>query len=211
MRSLTSAENLSASQTAIALNFLQPDLAAIAENLSQEIGGHPRFFLHVDYVVPIATIDRIDDWQERLKHLWQQHPIPCVLLRYRSAKLEREVECTVYPLCIYYVQRAVYLVAFGCNPISEVNWYNYRLDRIQNLVPLSWGDPRIPQRLIEDYQNQSLPTPEHIQDQMGQGWGFDFYQPQLLMLLRFDPRHHRLKLRERMARDVGLEWELYRN
>ncbi|MCT7993369.1 TIGR03985 family CRISPR-associated protein [Laspinema olomoucense] len=179
------------SERAITYNFLQPDLAAIADNLSQELGGYPRFFLQVEYVVPKTTLDAIDDLQEELKQLWQQHPIPPVLLTYNSAKLERMVECAVYPVCIYYVQRAVYLVGFGRNPPGEVNWYNYRCDRIDNLEPLLWNDPRIPQQLILDYQNQTLPTPDYIQDQMSQGWGFDFYQPKLLMLLRFDPRHHR--------------------
>jgi len=186
-----SANFLTPSQTAITFNFLQPDLAAIAENLSQELGGYPRFFLQVEYVVPRTTLDAIDDWQEQLKQLWQQHPIPTILLTYQSAKLDRIVECVIYPVCIYYVQRAVYLVGFGRNPQGEVNWYNYRCDRIEKLESLPWNDPRIPQQLILHYQNQTLPTPDYIQDQMVQGWGFDFYQPQLLMLLRFDSRHHR--------------------
>ncbi|MBO0352356.1 TIGR03985 family CRISPR-associated protein, partial [Phormidium pseudopriestleyi FRX01] len=114
-----------------------------------------------------------------------------ILLTYQSAKLDRIVECVIYPVCIYYVQRAVYLVGFGRNPQGEVNWYNYRCDRIEKLESLPWNDPRIPQQLILHYQNQTLPTPDYIQDQMVQGWGFDFYQPQLLMLLRFDSRHHR--------------------
>jgi CRISPR-associated protein (TIGR03985 family) len=187
---------LTTSQQGMTFNFLQPDLAAIAENLSQEIGGYPRFFLQVEYVVPKRTLDAIDDWQEQLKQLWQQHPIPPVLLTYNSAKLERMVECVIYPVCIYYVQRAVYLVGFGRNPRGEVNWYNYRCDRIDNLEPLPWNDPRIPQPLILHYRNQTLPTPDYIQDQMAQGWGFDFYQPNLLMLLRFDPHHHRRYIEE---------------
>jgi CRISPR-associated protein (TIGR03985 family) len=187
---------LTTSQQGMTFNFLQPDLAAIAENLSQEIGGYPRFFLEVEYVVPKRTLDAIDDWQEQLKQLWQQHPIPPVLLTYNSAKLERMVECVIYPVCIYYVQRAVYLVGFGRNPPGEVNWYNYRCDRIKNLEPIPWTDPRIPQPLILHYRNQTLPTPDYIQDQMAQGWGFDFYQPNLLMLLRFDPRHHRRYIEE---------------
>lgn len=183
------------SLSAVSLNFLHPDLTAIANNLAREIGGVERFFLHVDYVVPRQALDRIDDWQTQLKQIWEMTPVPCVLLVYDSAKLERQVECAVYPVCIYYFQRATYLCAFGRNPQGEVGWYNYRLDRIEQLDRLGWTDPRLPQKLVLDYKNEALPAPEYIQEQMSAAWGFDFYLPVALMLLRFDRQHHRRYIR----------------
>ncbi|HAA31897.1 MAG TPA: TIGR03985 family CRISPR-associated protein [Cyanobacteria bacterium UBA8553] len=171
------------------LNFLPPDLAAIAHILSQEINGIQRFFLHVEYVIPKETIDKVDNFQEQLRQLWALSCVPPVLLIYRSAKLDRDIECIVYPVCIYYMQRATYLCAFGQNPQGEMNWRNYRLDRIQKLIPLSWTDAQIPQPLVQLYQRQNLPQPDYIQEEMAKAWGFDFYQNASVMLLRFDRIH----------------------
>lgn len=171
------------------LNFLPPDLALIAQNYSQQTNGIGRFFLHVDNVVPPEMLDKVDDFQEQLRNLWTQTPVPSVLLVYRSAKLDRDVECIVYPVCIYYVQRATYLCAFGQNPNGEVNWWNYRLDRLQCLTPLTWSDEQIPPLLVQQYRDKTLPTPDYIQEQMAQAWGFDYYQKASLLLLRFDRIH----------------------
>src|SRR3569832_469530 len=81
------------------LNFLPPDLAAIACNHSHQINCIQRFNLHVEYVIPKATVDKVDDLQAQLRNLWEQTPVPPVLVIYRSAKLDREVECIVYPVC----------------------------------------------------------------------------------------------------------------
>jgi CRISPR-associated protein (TIGR03985 family) len=171
------------------LKFLPPDLALIAQNYSQQSDGIQRFFIHVDYVVPPEMLDKVDDFQEQLRTLWAQIPIPPVLLVYKSAKRDRDVECIVYPVCIYYVQRATYLCALGQNPNEEVNWWNYRLDRLQSLTPLTWADERIPLSLVQQYRDKTLPTPDYIQEEMAQAWGFDYYQTAALMLLRFDRIH----------------------
>lgn len=171
------------------LNFLPPDLAAIASNFFQEINGIQRFFFHAEYVIPKETIDRVDDHQEKLKQIWSKAVISPIFLIYNSAKLERSVECIVYPVCIYYMQRATYLCAFGESPHQESNWCNYRLDRIQNLIALSWNDQRISPLLLQRYQQENLPQPEFIQEEMAQVWGFDFYKNAAQMLLRFDRVH----------------------
>ncbi|HBB33998.1 MAG TPA: TIGR03985 family CRISPR-associated protein [Cyanobacteria bacterium UBA8803] len=172
-------------------NFLPPDLALIAQNYSQQTDGIQRFFLHVDYVVPSELLDKVEDFQEQLRTLWAQIPVPPVLLVYKSAKHDRNIECIVYPVCIYYVQRATYLCALGHNPNQEVNWWNYRLDRLQSLAPLTWTDDRIPASLLQQYRDNTLPTPDYIQEQMAQAWGFDYYQTACVMLLRFDRIHDR--------------------
>ncbi|YAF98889.1 MAG: TIGR03985 family CRISPR-associated protein [Nodularia sp. CChRGM 3473] len=173
------------------LNFLnQEDLAAIAQNHSQMICGVQRFFFKLDYVIPRNTIDFVDDWQHQLRELWEKTPVPPIQLTYNSARLGNTVKCIVYPVCIYYVQRAVYLCAFGQSPDRETDWYNYRLDRIQNITPIKWTDSSLPQVLQQRYQRVNLPNPEEIETQMSQAWGFDFYLPSRLMLLRFDRDYH---------------------
>ncbi|MEI2583895.1 TIGR03985 family CRISPR-associated protein [Scytonema sp. PRP1] len=165
-------------------NFLHPDLANIAQNLSQQV-GEQRFNLHVDYVIPKSTLDRVDDWQYQLRHLWEQTPVPPVKLTYKSARVGQKVQCIVYPVCVYYVQRAVYLCAFGQTPINKGEWYNYRLDRISQMLPLNWKDSSLPQLLRNHYPHH-LPKPDYVEEQMAKAWGFDFYLQPKLMLLRFD-------------------------
>ncbi len=171
------------------LHFLnQIDLEEIAQNLSQQIGGVRRFFCKLDYVV--TAIDQVENWQYELRQLWEQTPVPPISLSYSSARLKATVECVVYPVCIYYVQRAVYLCAFGDSPDCKTDWYNFRMDRIQKITPLQWSNFGIPKKLQQRYQKRNLPNPEEIELQMHKALGFDFYLESRLMLLRFDREYH---------------------
>jgi len=171
------------------------DLAMIVRNLSQRINGQQRFFLHVDYVVPIDALDRVDDWVDLLKQLWEQFPVPPIQITYQSVKLGAVCQAIVYPVCIYYVQRAVYLCAWGEVADDDspaliqrnlLDWRNYRLDRIQSIQVLSWTDAQVPVSMCQAAAQQCLPNPDNVQMQMSEVWGFDFYQPRQTMVLRFD-------------------------
>lgn len=166
------------------LNFLHPELANIAQN-SREIRGVQRFFLHVDYVISKDTLDLVDDWQAQLCKFWETNPVPPIQLLYQSARMGQTVECIVYPVCIYYVQRAVYLCAFGETPTQQGEWYNYRLDRILKIQQLDWTDSHLPNCLHQAYPKQ-LPQPDVIEEKIAQSWGFDFYLEPKWMLLRFE-------------------------
>jgi len=172
--------------SAFELNFLHEDLVGIAQNHSQEINGIQRFFVHLDYVIPKSTIDLVENWQWELKELWKQIPVEPIKISYNSAKIANCVDCIVYPICIYYVQRAVYLCAFGDSPKHDNHWYNFRLDRIQGIRSLQWKNSAIPKLLQKHYQQKTLPNPSEIALKMSQAWGFDFYLPSKLMLLRFN-------------------------
>ncbi|MEM6435769.1 MAG: TIGR03985 family CRISPR-associated protein [Cyanobacteria bacterium P01_D01_bin.115] len=167
----------------------QPDLAAIAENLSKEIGGDRRFFVHVEYVVPPQKLDRVDDWQVFLSELWQRQPVPPVRLQYLGAGDHDPTTVIVYPICLYYFRRGPYLCAFGQVPRSsqaEADWRNYRLDRILNIEPLTWAEADIPLDLRQRHATHTLPQPDDIALRMEEAWGFDYYQPAQVLLLRFD-------------------------
>ncbi|MBD2435560.1 TIGR03985 family CRISPR-associated protein [Nostoc sp. FACHB-110] len=168
------------------LNFLHDDLLGFAQNHFQKINGVQRFFLKVDYVVPRSTLDAVDDWQYQLRELWTKIPVPPIKLTYASAKVGNKLDCIVYPVCIYYVQRAVYLCAYGESPDKQSQWYNFRLDRIQKMIPLSWDVAELPLNLRQHYQRHTLPSPDYIALEMSKAWGFDFYLPAQLTLLRFD-------------------------
>lgn len=168
---------------------LIPELDITLQNFAEPIGGFNRFFLEVDYIISPIAQDRLEDCQIQLKELWQQSPTPPVELTYKSAKLEKVVKCIVYPICLYYSRRAIYLCAFGETPSQQGNFYNYRLDRIAQIVPLSWQDSHLPKQLLDCYPTQ-LPDATLIQEEMGKVWGFDFYLPSQLMLLRFERDFH---------------------
>ncbi len=175
------------------LEFLtQPDLALIADNLSQNLNGQRRFFVHLEYVVPQQQLDRVDEWQSQLRQLWLKTPVPPVLLQYRAAGRLELYPVVVFPVCLYYYQRGPYLCGFGQVPSvsqvgsEELNWRNYRLDRIESIMPLDWQDARVPEPLRSQQRDNTLPTAEEIQFRMEAAWGFDYYQPAQLLLLRFN-------------------------
>jgi CRISPR-associated protein (TIGR03985 family) len=169
--------------------ILQPDLAAIAGNLSQVLDGHQRFFLHVEYIVPNDAIDRVDDWQAILRQVWENAPTTPVRMTHKNGMDGVDRSLIVYPVCVYYVQRAAYLCAWGQvaeDPSISPDWRNYRLDRIHHLEAIDWNHPDVPKSLLQSFRSQQLPTPDHIQECMSEAWGFDFYRPAQLLLLRFD-------------------------
>ncbi|MFN6559458.1 MAG: TIGR03985 family CRISPR-associated protein [Nostoc sp. ChiSLP01] len=172
--------------SAYELNFLHEDLVGFAQNHFQKINEVQRFFLKVDYVIPRSTLDAVEDLQYQLRELWTKTPVPPVQITYKSAKVGTKVDCIVYPVCIYYIQRAVYLCAYGESPDKQTQWYNFRLDRIQNMISLNWDNSELPLNLRQHYQRHTLPNPDYIALEMSKAWGFDFYLPSQLMLLRFD-------------------------
>jgi CRISPR-associated protein (TIGR03985 family) len=188
--SSSSSDPISARLHPYNLAFLNLDLNEIAQNLSQPIGGFRRFFLGVDYIISRTNQDRVEDCQHQLKQLWQQTPIPPVKLIYNSAKLSSRVDCIIYPICIYYMQRAVYLCAVGQDPERKREGYNFRLDKIEQIIPLDWNSSELPQCLRQGYPH-NLPTPDDIEAEIDRNaWGFDFYLPSRLLLLRFERNFH---------------------
>ena len=177
-------------------SFLDPSFPVLAEQISEEEldEENNRVFLYVDYVVPESSPmeDTVDQIQSELQEIWDSGQIPPLLLTYRSAHQNLIKECVVYPVCIYFMEYAKYLCAYGSTPRCEINWYKYRLDRIisKRLEPLNWQDTRVPQLLREQYAANRLPTPQTVNAMLKQAWGCDFYKEIGLMVLRFDRDFH---------------------
>ncbi|AFZ18412.1 TIGR03985 family CRISPR-associated protein [Allocoleopsis franciscana] len=193
--SLTTKEQVYVAETLEMLGFLDPNIPLLAEQIfEQPHEDTRRVSLYIDYLVPESTQkqDDVDQIQGELQEIWNSGQIQPLLLTYHSAHLGLVKECVVYPVCIYYMERAKYLCAYGSTPNGEINWHNYRLDRIcsKRLVSLDWEDPRVPQLLREKYEDGQLPTQKTVQTQLKQAWGFDFYKPSALMLLRFNQKFH---------------------
>lgn len=171
------------------LTFSNVNLETTIEIFSEPIGGYRRFYLEVDYIVP-DNRDDVEETQNILKEAWNTIPIPPVKFIYKSAKLEKSVKLIVYPVCIYYARRAIYLSAFGQTPSeNQEGWYNYRLDRIKKIETLDWSDTNIPQEILKYYPND-LWTPEYIREKISEAWGYDFYEERRLLVLRFDRNFH---------------------
>ncbi len=177
-------------------SFLDPSLPLLAEKVvAAGNEDNHRVFLYVDYLVPESSPleDAVEQFQSELQEIWDSGNITPLLLTYRSAHQNLIKECVVYPVCIYFMDRAKYLCGYGSTPKGDINWYKYRLDRIisKSIEPLDWQDPRVPQLLKEKYQENNLPTPKTINNMLKEAWGCDFYKETALMVLRFDRAFHR--------------------
>ncbi len=197
--SITQAEELLRILESIA--FVQPNLSVIMDTLWQQIAdttsspllaqtNQQRIFLHLDYILPPETQDKVDNYQEQLEQLWCKPPGGVVQFEYWVAKQERKIQATVYPVCLHYSRRAKYLSAYGIDPDGDFGWHNYRLDRIASeyLTVLPWGSATVPQQLKELWHAGDLPTSAYIQTQLDAAWGFNFYLKKELLILRFPPK-----------------------
>ncbi|MBF2086090.1 TIGR03985 family CRISPR-associated protein [Thermoleptolyngbya sp. C42_A2020_037] len=138
----------------------QPDLVAIADNLSHAISGQRRFFIHLEYVVPLEKIDRVDEWQHPLQALWQQTPVPPLQILYRSAGQSSSDRASgvsrvhlLLSACSLHMCPGKRAQCATCRPSeppkgsSPLDWRNYRLDRIESLKVLIWETPLVPPAL----------------------------------------------------------------
>ncbi|MGK7875796.1 MAG: TIGR03985 family CRISPR-associated protein [Xenococcaceae cyanobacterium] len=173
------------------LDFLTSELSTIAELLLVKINEQQRLFIHNDYVVAEELREPAADLADRLKEIWKEKPVPPIQISYHSASLNKKGKYLVYPVCLYYYQRAYYLCAFGQAPPNQnrkqVQWYNYRLERISKISKLSWDEPNLPFSSQQILDQEQIYSPAYIQSQLESAYGFDFYQKKEVMLLRFDP------------------------
>ena len=175
------------------LNFLNEGLSTIAELLLTKINGEQRLFIHTDYIVTEELQDNAGDYADQLKEVWRESSTRPLKIKYNSASKKNTKQYLVFPVCIYYYQRACYLCGFGQNPhhdLHEFSWYNYRLERIEELKQTSWQADSLTTALqAEIYQESQVKyqyTPDYIQGQLNLGYGFDFYRNLDTMLLRFN-------------------------
>jgi CRISPR-associated protein (TIGR03985 family) len=150
-----------------------------------------RFYIHTDYKDLPSKKEKILYIQDKLKNIWQNGKAMPVELTYSSAS-KGQYQKIVYPLVIYYHQRGFYLCAYdGIKDNRKSYWYNYRIDRIEEINILDWEDCRI----SESIRNKCLRTNdilliEETAREIEAAYGFDFYQPKEEMVLRFEKNFH---------------------
>lgn len=165
-------------------------LSSTLERFSQKINGETRFYLEIEDIIPSKISDKVEELQNQLLQIWEQEPVPPILLKYQSSKLFQEkYNLIVYPVCLYYFRRAPYLIAYGQFPGDEtrIDWYDYRTDHIISLKELNWDDVEIPNELRVKCLSKNPPNLEQVLELMSEALGFDFYNKALEMYLWFSP------------------------
>lgn len=179
--------------------FVQPDLELVVRALWEQVSDRStsslklppeptqRIFIHLDYILSEDVQERVDTYQEQLESLWRRYEGGVVQFKYLVVSQERQVLVTAYPVCLHYMRRAKYLTAYGVDPQGNFGWHNYRLDRIisKKLKILAWGDPNLPKSLKDLWREGQLPTPQQVRSELDRAWGFNFYLPAELLILRF--------------------------
>jgi len=173
------------------LEFFTNEVSTIAQLLFTKINSEQRLFIHHDYVVNEELRETSANLADRLKIIWQETPTPLLQITYHSAYLNQTKKYTVYPVCLYYYQRAYYLCAFGQRPQKTatqppVGWYNYRLERISRHQKLPWDTPRLPFSKSDIINHPEQYNPAYIQQELDAAYGFEFYEKSDLTLLRFE-------------------------
>ena len=180
------------------LSWIQPNLEPLLTSLSQTILGtsstklteHQRIFIELDYILNKSLQEEVDDIQAIIEDLWHRAEGGVIQFKYSVDWQGSPIKVEVYPVCIHYVRRAKYLSAFGQDLYGKIDWHNYRLDQIlpPSLKVLAWGDPRVPDQLKIMREQGNLPDPSYVRSEMSKAWGFKFYAPARLAILRFSSK-----------------------
>jgi CRISPR-associated protein (TIGR03985 family) len=171
---------------ALHIGSLTVSLSDFAVNFKEPIADVLRFYMDLEYVIPQQINNLVSERQEQLCDLWEKPNFAPIQINYYSASYKQEYKgLVVYPVCIYYSQRACYLCAFGDSPDDQSGWYNYRLDKIESINELTWDSPNIPDVLKQKNKSGKLPVPEEIDKKFSEAWGFDHYLPVEMLTLRF--------------------------
>lgn len=195
--------------------FVQPNINVVIDALWQQVtsdrpqtrsGQTPvkRIFPHFDYILSDEAQEQVDTHHQQIEQLWQTPQGGVIQFEIFSARKNRTARVMVYPVCLHYARRAKYLSAYGLDPSGQIAWHNYRLDRIvsSKLRVLPWGDPEVPAALKVLWRTGQLPTPEEVEAKLDEAWGFNFYLPKTLMVLRFSPEFARYYVEDTMRHET---------
>ncbi|MEO0887135.1 MAG: TIGR03985 family CRISPR-associated protein [Cyanobacteria bacterium J06648_10] len=187
------------------ISFVQPNLETIIQSLWEELTANSkektigtnlsveptrRIFIHLDYILSPTMQEQVDTLQEQIEQLWRQqeagHAVGIIQFDY-CFKQGQTTSISVYPVCLHYARRAKYLSAYGKDPEGSFGWHNYRLDRITSprLTLLPWDSPTVPKSLLKLYKTSKLPTTATVNEALDAAWGFNFYLPRRLLIMRF--------------------------
>ena len=172
-------------------------LISTSENLKDK----QRFFIKFQHIVDKNTIDKIQDIILTLRDIWEKEEIPLIRIKYASSS-QREIfeDLIIYPICLFYNQRGIYLTGYGPKPGGRnyLGYYNYRLDHFQELdtnkyiFTEEWDEENdnIHWALFDKKEELQEETSENIYSQLQDGLGVDLHREIKTMLLRFPQDFH---------------------
>lgn len=192
-------------------NIVYDDLlTSTAESLKDE----ERFFIKFQHILNKNNLDKVGDIIDQLKRNWQEGN-SLIMINYQSSSQQKEVSLIIYPITLFYNQRAIYLTGYGPTPghQTKINYYNYRLDHLtklfnnQYIFPVDWDEdkyldwkhkedpddeklPHILCDLLEDQNNIKQWRQEQVYSQLSQALGIDLERKIQTMLLRFPQQFH---------------------
>ena len=205
LRNLSTAQCWEVLRSLESISFVQPNLEIIIQSLWKNLTvpltiqssrktqePERRIFIHLDYILSNTMQEHVDTLQEQIEQLWRDSNSGVIRFNYSyksTSKKGRSISITVFPVCLHYARRAKYLSAYGTDPVGVFGWHNYRLDRITSpkLTLLDWNHRQVPKLLKNLYSSNALPTSETVSTALEDAWGFNFYLPRKLLIMRFPP------------------------
>ena len=172
---------------------LSEEFMSFSDTFWQPHNKIQRFHIHADYDCPYDVSLHVAQYRKKLAEIWNgDKGSPCKII-YKSSSISQVYSAIIYPVCIYYYQRAFYLCTFGSKQNElKSSWHNYRLDRLEKIESLDWESSLIPGDLRE--KCEQCDDNDLIYDDIYQGiadaYGFDINLPIKSMLLRFDRNFH---------------------
>lgn len=175
--------------------------------------NNERFFIKFQHILNQEDTAKVGNIIDELRQIWEKEN-QLIFIKYQSSSQKKQVDLIIYPITLFYNQRAIYLAGYGPTPYDEkqCNYYNYRLDRFcphldnKYIYPIIWDEdqfyqwkdqidhddklPCILLKLFDDKINIEQWKQDHIYQQLSQALGVDTEKTIKTMLLRFPHDFH---------------------
>jgi len=186
----------------------------ILTTTSENLRDQQRFFIKFQHIVEQNNIDKIQDIIWKLRSVWDQEEIPLIKIKYASSSQKQIVEdLIIFPVCLFYNQRGLYLTGYGPKPNDSyhLNYYNYRLDHFcaqdtnKYIIPLEWDEEKYPEihfELLEKKEELQELNSADIYEKLQKGLGVDLDREIKTMLLRFPQDFHKYYIKNTKRHDT---------
>jgi|GEM_PF-5604910 len=168
---------------------------------SESLRDKQRFFIKFQHIISENEQDNLGDIIEELKEIWETNN-QLISIKYASSSQKTKKEYTIYPVSLFYNQRAIYLTGYGQSPAAEnrynLDYYNYRLDRLckqengKYIIPIEWNKDNedIHYKFTDDKKDIQQKNSQSIYEELSKALGVDIHRKPKTMLLRFPREFH---------------------
>ncbi len=184
----------------------------LLKTTSESLREQQRFFIKFQHIVTRNDLDKIEDIVYQLRKVWSQEDIPLISIKYASSSQQETVDLIIFPICLFYNQRGIYLTGYGSKPsnLSYLGYYNYRLDHFLELdknkyiFSQEWDEdnPDIHLKLLKKKEELQELNSADIYDKLQEGLGVDLDRELKTMLLRFPQDFHKYYIKNTKRHDT---------